>query len=446
VKLARRLWWTAYAACRLRGQERYPFRPIGAIRRAQARRVRRIVAYAWRHVPYYRETLDRLGLAPGDFRTAADLAKLPVIERGDYQRDPERFTSRAARPERCLCLRSSGSSGQPIAVLHDPAAVYTNMALGRRLEAVVAGVTGKRAGRRDAAMPTSGGGTVAVARFRQENALVRPGVRRPRAFFSCFDPPQRLVEQLNEFRPDTISGYGSTLAVLFGHVRDTGCPFHLPRAVLYGGDMMPEAARRLIEDDFGVAVLSVYQASEASLIGFECERHRGLHVNLDFTAVRIADDAGRTLPAGEPGDVITSNLVNRATVLLNYRLGDVAAWLPDPCPCGRSLPLLSLRIARCEDYLVLPSGQRAHPHRVAKQLEAQKDLRQYRLVQETPSRFTLTAVPAETCDREALARRVTAVLRDVFGPEAVVDVRFVASIPPGPSGKVRAVVSLCCHD
>ena len=51
---------------------------------------------------------------------------------------------------------------------------------------------------------------------------------------------------------------------------------------MYGGDGLPEAVRRLIEGDFGVAVFSAYQAIEALRIGFECEAHAGFHLNEDL--------------------------------------------------------------------------------------------------------------------------------------------------------------------
>ena len=66
-----------------------------AIERAQRRQLRATVAHAYEHVPYYRETMRRLGLGPADFETASDLAKLPLIEREQLQRDPEYFVSRA---------------------------------------------------------------------------------------------------------------------------------------------------------------------------------------------------------------------------------------------------------------------------------------------------------------------------------------------------------------
>ena len=100
-----------------------------------------------------------------------------------------------------------------------------------------------------------------------------------------------------------------------------------------------------------MAVLSVYQAVEIGIIGWECERQCGHHLNVDLCPIRILDSDRRELPIGESGQVVTSNLVNRGTVLLNYMLGDLATRLPEPCGCGRSLPLLSHVQGRTTDWL-----------------------------------------------------------------------------------------------
>ncbi len=127
-----RLRGSAYLAYHARGQTRFPFQPIESIERAQTRRVRHMVSHAYRSVPYYRETMDRLGLRPTDLRTAADLARLPIIEPGQVQRDPEYFVSSAQPLDRYLKLRSGGSSGAPRTVYHDGAALLQNAAHGER--------------------------------------------------------------------------------------------------------------------------------------------------------------------------------------------------------------------------------------------------------------------------------------------------------------------------
>jgi len=86
--LASRVFWSIYGAYHLWGQARYPFKPLTVIRHDQARRVRGMVAYAYRHVPYYRETMDRLGLLPSDFKSAEDLTRLPLLERNQPLEHP----------------------------------------------------------------------------------------------------------------------------------------------------------------------------------------------------------------------------------------------------------------------------------------------------------------------------------------------------------------------
>ena len=78
-----RLEWSAYLAFQMANQPRIPFLSLEAIKRIQARRVRAMVAHAYRTVPYYRETLDRLGLGIGDFRSAEDLG-----EAADHRTSP----------------------------------------------------------------------------------------------------------------------------------------------------------------------------------------------------------------------------------------------------------------------------------------------------------------------------------------------------------------------
>jgi hypothetical protein len=79
--LAARLVWSAHIARRAPFEARFPFRAAAEIERAQIRRLRATIQHAHEHVPYYRETMRRLGLGPDEIRTVADLARLPLMDR-----------------------------------------------------------------------------------------------------------------------------------------------------------------------------------------------------------------------------------------------------------------------------------------------------------------------------------------------------------------------------
>src|SRR5215470_15657079 len=58
------------------------------------RLTRTLTAVAAAH-PFYRARFHALGIAPGDIRSLADLAALPVTHKNDYIADPEAFRLRA---------------------------------------------------------------------------------------------------------------------------------------------------------------------------------------------------------------------------------------------------------------------------------------------------------------------------------------------------------------
>jgi len=49
-------------------------------------------------------------------------------------------------------------------------------------------------------------------------------------------------------------------------------------------------------------------------------------------------------------------LTNYAMPLIRYRIGDLASWAPEPCPCGRGWPLLQDVTGRSTSSFVAADG------------------------------------------------------------------------------------------
>jgi len=436
-----RLFWSAYLAYHLRSQARYPFRPLAVLQRDQARRVRQTVAYAYRCVPYYRETMDRLGLRPADFQRAEDLSRLPLLERAAVQRDPAYFVSTARPLDAYLHLRSGGSTGAPVSVYYDTRALFLSRAYSERFRVIVAAAVGQTAGYREAIIAPPYSSTHRVSQFCAAHSLAPPGMALRRQYLSLLDPPADNLARLNEFRPDVISSYGSYLELLFAHIESTGAPFHRPRAIVYSSDGLSDSARRMIQERFRIPVFGAYRSIETFPIGFECEQHRGYHLNVDLYPLRIVDGAGQTLPPGASGDVVVSNLVSRGTVLLNYRLGDLATLAAEPCPCGRSLPLLASLDGRSDDWIEL-AGRRVHPQAVRTLFTDEQAIWQYQVIQCTPTHFDIAIVPMDTCNRPQTSIRIAGKFTNRFGAGVSTNITFVDELPRTAGGKLRPVLAL----
>ena len=437
-----RLFWTGYTAWYARRERRLPFLPLEKLHQMQSAQVRRVVRHAWEQVPYYRDTLQALGLRPANFRSAADLAQLPVLEREELLDAPQRFMARNYRNRVPLRAQSSGTSGRARYVDYCHSALFRSLAHGMRRRLVMSSSLGKATGYRELVLAREDGLSAQIRRFYESNMWTPKRLELTRLLLS----PQlgaldELVPRINEFRPDVIRGYGSVIGALFRQAREQGLPLHAPGAVTYGGDSLPEADRQLIEQEYGVPVFSGYQAAEALRIAFTCEQRRGFHISMDDVAVRVLRDDGSDAQPGESGHLILSNLTNFAMVILNYRIGDIVRVGTGPCPCGRNLPLLENIDGRSDDFVTTPAGGLFHSLSLLPPVQKAAGIVQVQLVQTHSDRIVIRAVARSGTNRDAAAEQMILGLRSRLGGAMRVQVEWMDAIPPGENGKVKAVVS-----
>lgn len=409
------------------------------IRRAQERRVAEIVRHAFDTVPYYRDLARRLGCDPRDLRTAADLARLPLIGRRELQEHPELFLSEACPPWMRLEVRSGGSSGAPRGVWHDAASVLDDAGNGERHWAILRRLAGKQRFR-TMTIGSPRNSESDVRAFVRRHAVVPAPVSRAGAAYDMTVAPEDVARAVVAARPDVVLGYGSYLERVAQLLDESHGPAAVPRVFAYSGDAMSPSGRARIVERLGATVWTAYQAVESLKIGWQCPHGAGLHVHADLCAVRVVDADGRDVAPGGRGEVVISNLVDHATVLLNYRLGDEVEVPAAPCGCGVPLPLIGFPEGRVEDWLVVPSGERVYTQRLRACFTDEREVWQYQLVQERPSSLRVALVAAEQADRAVLANRVGRAIAGIVGPGVAVAVQFVRELERTAAGKVRAVI------
>ena len=425
-----------------RGQARFPFRPREAIAAERDRRLRETVAFAAARVPHWRRTFHDAGIAPDAIRTAADLARLPLLTRLEVQQRSLAFAADGiAHPDQ-LVLLSGGSSAEPLAVRFDLEGLLQSSAHGERERSIHSRHVGRRFGYRETSVISSLSSAVEIqGRVARATHLPR-GISIRRQNLSLVDPVEETAARIEAFRPDVIHSYGSWLGEYFRHLDQAGdALLHRPRVVTFSSDGMADTERAFVEERFGLPVYGTYQAIEALKIGFECEKRDGYHLNDDLYPVRIVDAEGRDVPDGEAGEVVISNLVNRATVLLNYRLEDLATRTEEPCACGRTLPRLLALHGRADDWIVGPGGRRVHPQLIRTIFTNEAGIWQYQVTQSAPERFAIDIVGDPVEGRPAMIARITSRLRESLGPSVDVTIRFVDRLERTPRGKLRPVRS-----
>jgi phenylacetate-CoA ligase len=257
-------------------------------------------------------------------------------------------------------------------------------------------------------------------------------------------PTERRVEEVvvavNRIRPDVLRGTGAYVEALF---RTLGSPrpgMHRPAVVTYSWDAMTTEGRQFVEEVFGIPVLSRYSSMESLKIGFFCEERAGFHLHEDLCHVELVGADGAPVPSGEAGEVVVSNLVNRGTVLLRYRLGDVARLALEPCACGRTSQRLVDLEGRLSEVIRLPDGTLVHSRGVGSVVNQLAGVIRFQLVQRGPKSFELRLQTIDRPGFDLAAPQAVAGLRTLL-PGCVVEAVY-EEIPLSPGEKHRSVVLL----
>jgi phenylacetate-CoA ligase len=459
---------TAAVAAISRRERKVPFLPMAALEQLQRRRIRSLVRHAYDTIPFYRRVMDDQGLRPGDIETADQLSAFPMIDGKDLTVDPMRFVSEPFRQKGREVFKTSGStSGLRKPIFWDHASLLIRAARGERDRVVIARLAGERWSgviarefmtneRRHTlgrllGVDTEGHHRLLIlpADFSSRTQRViwneRSGLPRKPVHYHHLPPavPFRVAAaHIQAIRPNVVLSFGSYADQFFRYLDDSGITIPPPKLWMYISDRLSPEGRALAEG-MGCSMYSVYGAMEAGTIGFQCEERTGFHLNIDLCAVRIVDGEGRPVPPGTSGNVVISPLDNRAMALFNYSLGDRAAISPDPCRCGRTLPLLARLEGRRSEMVALADGRELS----SLMLEGlfSRELRrtiQAQVEQESPGCLLWRIVPFSGTDRDDLRTALVSRGRQVLGKDTTVKVRFVEEIARTAAGKfLRTVIS-----
>jgi phenylacetate-CoA ligase len=396
-------------------------------------RLRGLVAHAYDRVSFYRERFRRAGVAPGDIRCLAAIARLPVTEKRDLLERPiEEITDRTLDPADLVATMTSGYSGEPFVIrrTRGEQARWARTWLEDLLRA------GLRTGDRVA--------TIFTLRDRQPDAigtLAALGFVRETVVDCSLDPPM-ILREVVDVRPDFLRGMAGVVDRLAVESTVAELQRVRPRVVWVSGEVLTAAARERIETAFDAPVHNAYGAHEVGLVASDCPRGGLMHLGRPDLVVEVLDADGRTVESAGTGEIVVTPLDSFAAPLIRYRLTDVVTRGPDACPCGWAGPTLTHIEGRSIDYFEMPDGRRIHPYRIlGPTLAAAPWIRQYQLVQESPERIVLRFVPREPMDDEA-SRGISMAVAPLLGAGVGFHVEAVARIPPGKGGKTRPILSL----
>jgi phenylacetate-CoA ligase len=197
-----------------------------------------------------------------------------------------------------------------------------------------------------------------------------------------------------------------------------------------------------LKELWGVEPIDLYGANEVGHIAFQCAQRNGYHINVDSLHVELIR-GGKPVGSGERGEVVVTNFDLRVMPIIRYRVGDVAQFLEDSCPCGCRFPLLRGIAGRSDGFIIGTGGGTFSALEVSLLLKEITGVKQFRLIQEKSNEVIVEIVKAvPTAHPEEGIRRL---LKKRLGSEMNIVLREVPDIPREKSGKIRSVISKLPH-
>ncbi len=294
----------------------------------------------YQRVPFYRKLMDQIGIKPEDVKELDDLQRLPFTTR-EHLAENYPYDLFAVPLRDIVRLHAFPGPKQP----------------------VVKGFTTR---------------DLKAIRQLTSRFLYNCGVSSEDIVQICLDPGMSIwIEELKEgaenlgalvippdpqssshririmrdFRTTVLITTPSYALHLLHLMKEKGLrpPESLKLAILVGEDITPEDRLRL-EQGFSLNVRLGYGITEVigPGMGYECEKKNGYHLAADYFLAEIIHlETGKPLPPGELGELVITTLAVKANPLIRFRTGDLACLIPEPCPCGRTTPRISIE-GRCD--------------------------------------------------------------------------------------------------
>ncbi len=247
----------------------------------------------------------------------------------------------------------------------------------------------------------------------------------------------KLAPKIIKFKPRYIYGYSTGIGRLAEFFLDKyGVSQKIqPKAVITTAESLYEPHREAIRKAFGVEAGSEYGSAEAGIIAYSCPAGN-LHINYENVHLQIdnPDDAGF-------GGVIVTPLLNRAMVLLKYKLGDLGRLVEGYCACGRTLPIFEIAHAR-ETEIVEIDGKAITSSLFfgyVRRSRLPEDTRQFRVIQKRERLFEVQIVRKGEPSKE-VEQGITEIFRQYLSENIQVEFTYHEALTPDKSGKLRYFV------
>lgn len=334
----------------------------------QLEKLRHMVDYCYRNVPFYTKKLDETHVTADKIKSLSDIKYIPPTTKADL-RDNYPFGMFAVPMSDIVRIHaSSGTTGKPTVV------GYTKKDLDMWSDCVARIAVAAGATKEDIVQISFGYGMFTGA------LGLHCGLEK----IGCAVVPnssgntEKALMFMRDFKTTALVATPSYALYMAETAKKLEYPmsdYHL-RLGLFGSEGCTPEMRTQIEKGWGLFATDNYGMSELLGPGVsgECTERCGLHINEDHFLVEVVDpETLEPVDEGEDGELIVTPLSKEAFPLLRYRTRDISNVIYEPCKCGRTFARMEKIKGRSDDMLKI-RGVNVFPSQIESVLVGMKNV------------------------------------------------------------------------
>ena len=314
----------------------------------QLERLQSTLSRVYMNVPFYRRKFDQFGIDPDEFRSLADLRKLPFTTKDDLRESYPYGLFAVPLREVVRIHASSGTTGMSTVVGYTKNDLKTWSNLMARV-LTAGGIT------KDDVVQIAFGYGLFTGGFGVHYGAEKIGAS---VIPISSGNTARQVKIMQDFKTTALVCTPSYAMLIADTIREMGINVNSLslKYGLFGAEPWSEAMRQEIQEKLKIVATDNYGLSEVMGPGVagECLERNGLHINEDHFLVEIIDPKtlDPVLP-GETGELVITTITKEAFPVVRFRTRDLTRLLPEPCPCGRKFMRMSRVMGRTDDMLIV---------------------------------------------------------------------------------------------
>lgn len=399
----------------------------------QNERLKKIIKYAYKNVPYYNETFKKNKLVPEDIKSKEDLWKVPLLTKNDLKQNFNKLKSKNI-PKFVLNVgHTSGTTGAPAHFYRDLYSInFENAIVRRQWQWANFQQKDKLAVCR---------GIQVVDNERVEPPFWKYNQYQNHLYLSAFHMSEKnllyYVQVMKEQKPKALQAYPSTAFALARAFKRANEKLSL-KAVFTSSEPLYSYQRELIEEVFQCKVWDFYGMAERVISASECNAHVGLHINEEYGITEFMKK--NNYLDDEEGVMIGTSLHNFSMPLIRYITNDYGKVNREKCKCGRNHRLLYPIETKQEDMIITSDGRWISPSIITHAFKPLTHVAKSQVIQHDVNRYEILLVP-----EEGYTSKETDILlfglKERFGRESQIKINLVEDIPRTKNGKYRWVIS-----